>query len=574
MSTDAIILPDDPAQLKALVLRERERYEDIAARHEQFTGEHARFTAQHEQLVAEYESTVQSKQRTIQQMEATIMLLMRRLQGHKQERVDPDQLMLFEPKELEELAEELRADKAGETATGTQTTTSPRRGHGRRRLPKDLPRERKLYELSPQERACPCCGEVRQEIGSETSEQLEYEPAVLKVIEHVRVKYACRHCQEHVAIAAKPPQPIQKGLPGPGLMAQVVLGKYGDHVPLYRHEDIFARHGVVLRRSTLCGWIAAAADLAEPLYERMKQRVLSSFVIHTDDTSVKLLDFTLHQARTARFWAYIGDGRNPYSVYDFTDSRSRDGPQKFLQGFSGYLQADAYGGYDGIYLGSRGDSRGGVLEVACWAHCRRYWWQARDTASQSAHQALSFITRLYQLEHEFAGLDDAARGDARQKHSLPILNDFRTWLDQQPAPLPKSFLGKAWTYTLNQWTALNRYCEDGRLTIDNNISERTVKIVAMGRKNWLFVASKNGGRRAAILFSLVASCKANQVEPWAYLRDLFTHLPDLDTSDPATLDPLLPDAWLTANPTHRWHIDDLRRRSRPTRTRHRRRKAR
>jgi transposase len=169
-------------------------------------------------------------------------------------------------------------------------------------------------------------------------------------------------------------------------------------------EDSFK----LLVRGELFRW-PPAADLAEPLYERMKQRVLSSFVIHTDDTSVKLLDFTLHQARTARFWAYIGDGRNPYSVYDFTDSRSRDGPQKFLQGFSGYLQADAYGGYDGIYLGSRG----GVLEVACWAHCRRYWWHARDTASQPAHRALSFITRLYQLEHEFAGLDNAARTQAR-----------------------------------------------------------------------------------------------------------------------------------------------------------------
>jgi hypothetical protein len=285
----------------------------------------------------------------------------------------------------------------------------------------------------------------------------------------------------------------------------------------------------------------------------MRQLILLSKVLHTDDTSVKLLDPMLGHARTARFWAYVGDASHPYSVYDFTTSRKRDGPAELLRDFSGYLQADAYGGYDGIYL----ESKGKIVEVACWAHCRRYWWEARTTDSRRAHEALSYVARLYQIEHELSGATHEQRRTVRQEHALPILVAFRQWIDEQFGDLlPKSPIAQACTYTVNQWAALNRYIEDGELTIDNNVSERTVKIPAIGRKNWLFVASHTGGERAAILFSLVASCKANQVEPFAYLRDIFSRLP----SQPAdSLDDLLPDRWLLSNPSHRWVIDDLRR---------------
>ena len=261
-------------------------------------------------------------------------------------------------------------------------------------MPAHLPRETRRYELPLAERACPCCGEARISIGAETSEQLEYIPASYKIIEHVRAKYACRTCEEHVSLAAKPPQPIDKGVPGPGLLAQTVLSKYGDHAPLYRQEDIAARHGLVIRRSTLCDWIAAAADLAEPLYKRMIELVKESRVLHTDDTTVRMLDPLLDEARTARFWAYVGDAQHPYSVYDFTDSRKRDGPEKFLSGYRGYLQADAYGGYDGIFL----QSRGAIVEVACWSHARRHWHDARTTDPARANTALGFIGRLYKIE--------------------------------------------------------------------------------------------------------------------------------------------------------------------------------
>lgn len=548
MSTDACLLPDDPGELKALLLGERRQHEQVVA--------------QHSEVLTHFEQTVASQQRTIEKQQHEIAQLLRRLYGPRQERIDPDQLTLFDADELREL---LAEGESAQTSPDQEEPPAPRRrrrnGHGRRLLPEHLPREQVFHELSDEERLCPGCGELRQEIGRETSEQLEYVPASFKVLEHVRVKYACRACQEQVAVAAKPPQPIEKGLPGPGLLAQTVLSKYGDHMPLYRQEDVCARHGILLRRSTLCDWTAAAADLAWPLYERMCELLRCSQVIHTDDTSVPLLDPLLGHARQARFWAYIGDRDHPYSVYEFTESRKRDGPAKFLSGYRGYLQADAYGGYDGIYL----QSRGAIIEVACWAHTRRYWWEARTSDARRAHEALGYIGRLHQLEQAIDQRSMEERRAVRQQHALPILESFRAWIDEQHVHvLPKSPIAQAMTYTLNQWTALNRYCQDGALSIDNNLSERTVKIPALGRKNWLFVASPAGGRRAAILLSLVASAKANQVEPWAWLQDVFATLPQLGpTLSTTDLDSLLPDRWLAAHPQHRWIIDELRRKARP-----------
>ena len=564
MSMDAESLPQDAAALRQLCLQQQA-----------IIAQHQASLAQHHAVIAQQTATVQQQEQKITQLEHRLAKLLQRTFGKQSEKLDPDQLLLFDQEELAALSAELAAEVAEREAAANETspsvpenaeqnTPAKRKGHGRRELPAHLPREQKRYELTPAERVCPCCGAERMEIGSETSEQLEFIPASYKVIEHIRVKYACSHCEEHVALAPKPPQPVEKGLPGPGLLAQTVLAKYGDHAPLYRQEDIAARQGLILRRSTLCDWIAAAADLALPLYERMKQLALQSHVLHTDDTTVKLLDPLFDQARTARFWAYIGDLTHPYTVYDFTDSRKRDGPEQFLAGYRGYLQADAYGGYDGLFL----NSGGAIIEVACWAHARRYWFDAIKTDPARAHQALGFIARLYEIERNCANGTPQQRHAARQTHALPILAQFQTWLDEQaPHVLPKSPIGEAFTYTLNHWTALVRYTEDGTLAIDNNVAERTLKVCAIGRKNWLFVASLTGGRRAAILFSLIASAKANQVEPWAWLRDVFTRLPQLATASspglaPAALDELLPDHWLSAHPTHRWQINDLRKKER------------
>jgi transposase len=520
MSKDAS-LPTDVATLQKLLLHERA-------------------------VVASMSQTIGEQQRKLQQQEHRLAQLLRQFYGPRGERFNPDQLTLFDAAELAALVQETAEAAAAEE----EAIPGKRRqkGHGRRPIPTHIHRQTIAYELSEEERLCPGCGAVRGEIDRERSEQLEYIPPQYKVLVHERVKYACQKCQEHVALAAKPPQPVEKGLPGPGLLAHTVLAKYGDHAPLYRQEDVHSRHGIILRRSTLCDWIAAAADLVEPLYRRMCELVLQSRIICTDDTTVKLLDALLGRARTARFWAYLGDVRRPYTVYDFTDSRARDGPQSFLHGFTGYLQADAYGGYDGIYAG------GQIVEVACWAHARRKWHEARTSDPVRSHHALTLIQGLYDIEDDCRQVEPDLRRVARQERALPLLADFRAW--------PKSPIGQAATYAFNQWAALVRYCEDGELTIDNNASERAVKIPALGRKNWLFVASRTGGRRAAILFSLIASCKANQVEPWAYLRDVFTRLPSLPSAAPELLDPLLPDRWLSAHPQHRWAIDALRQKSR------------
>ncbi len=415
----------------------------------------------------------------------------------------------------------------------------------------------------------------------ESSEQLELVPARLQVVQLDRVKYACRSCEEHVAIADKPPQPIEKGLPGPGLCAHTVLSKFGDHQPLYRQEDIHSRLGYTIRRSTLCGWQAALADLAQPLVDRMQHLVLQSKVIHTDDTSIKMLEPGRGTTRTCKFWPYLGDWLHPYAVYDFTLSRERNGPANFLAGFEGYLQADAYAGYDGIFAGAA------VWEVACWIHARRYWHQALDNDPLRANHALGFIARLSQVEKQLGRAspeknlqgerDFVAVAAGRQEHAVPILAEFKSLLDSErdnKKLLPKSPIRAAFTYTLNQWEALCRYTREGYLSYDNNIAERLVKFPAIGRKNYLFVGSPRGGRGAAAMYSLVSSAKANGVEPFAWLKDVFTRLPYHRDGQAfaqsaagaavtaAELDDLLPDRWLQSHPDCVWTIDAIRREER------------
>lgn len=535
--------------------------------------------AQHQAVVEQFTQTLEEKERQVAALEHQIKLLLQRIRGSRQERIDPDQLLLFSLEELQEIAEQLEQGQPDEDLIDVAASQRRRKSPGRSgKLPEHLQREIIRHELSEAERACPCCGEVRQEIGVESSEQLELIPAQLKVVQHDRVKYACRACEEHVAIADKPPQPIEKGLPGPGLCAHTVLSKFGDHQPMYRQEDIHSRLGYTIRRSTLCGWQAALADLAQPLVDRMKHLVLESKVIHTDDTSIKMLEPGRGTTRTCKFWPYLGDWLHPYAVYDFTLSRERDGPAQFLAGFEGYLQADAYSGYDGIFAGAS------VWEVACWIHARRYWHQALDNDPLRANHALGFIARLSQIEKQLSRAfpaknlqgerDFAGVAAGRQEHAVPILAEFKSWLDSErdnKKILPKSPIRAAFTYTLNQWEALCRYTQEGYLSYDNNIAERLVKFPAIGRKNYLFVGSERGGHGAAVMYSLVSSAKANGVEPFAWLRDLFTRLPYHrdgqafaqsaagEAVTAAELDDLLPDRWLQSHPDCVWTIDVIRR---------------
>jgi transposase len=420
-----------------------------------------------------------------------------------------------------------------------RTPAAPRRR--RRELDLDkLPHFRHEQDLNEADKQCSGCGRAKDRIGQDESRVLEYVPAKLEVHVYVRPKYACRNCKDGVASPPPPVRPIARGIAGPGLIAQIVVAKFGDHLPLYRQEDFFTRHGLHIPRSTLCDWVQAAAKLLRPLYQRQKELALQSPVLWTDDTPVTVLSAGPEGSRTGRFWTYIAD-EHPYSVYDFTESRARDGPASFLRGFEGYLHADAYGGYDQIYLGSND----AIREVACWAHARRKFFDAIHSSPREVHQILEWIRQLYDVEERARTWTEAARAALRQHEAEPVLDRIEAYLTQLARrALPKSVLAKAVSYALNQWQALHRYTTDGRLSIDNNVSERTLRHQAIGRKNWLFLGSEQAGPRAAVLFTVLAGAKRHRIEPWTYLRELLLRLHD----DDPRLDEMLPDKWAANHP--------------------------
>lgn len=403
-------------------------------------------------------------------------------------------------------------------------------------------------DLPDEEKTCPCCNRQKDRIGEDITKILEFVPSKLKVHEHIRAKYACRYCKDGVSCPPPPERPIVRGIAGPGLITQIVVSKFGDHLPLYRQEDIFVRHGLHIARSTQCDWVAAAAELLKRLYDLQRKRILQSAVMWTDDTPVTVLTGDDKGSCKGRFWAYVGDDQHPYSVYDFTMSRRRDGPQSFLENYDGFLQADAYAGYDAIYLESGND----IIEVACWAHARRKFFDALKNYPREAHQILEWIQQLYDIEDRGRDLPIEARCELRQVEANPVLDHIDVYLaDLKSTILPKSALAKAVTYARNQWDALRCYTTHGRLTIDNNTAERTLRHQAIGRKNWMFLGSETSGPRAAILYTILAGAKRHRLEPWTYVRELLMRL----HADDPQLEDMLPDRWAAAHPesvlTHR-----------------------
>ncbi|MBX9654079.1 IS66 family transposase [bacterium] len=377
-------------------------------------------------------------------------------------------------------------------------------------------------------------------MGAETSEQLEYFPASFKVLKHIRHKYACPTCDHdgfnpNIQVAGKPQQPIDKGLPGPSLLAYVITSKLGDHLPLYRLERIFERQEVHIARSTMCAWMRCAGELVAPLVDLMAERAKESRVVATDDTTIPIQSPGEKQCRKGRIWCYVGDEAHPYIVYDYTPSRGRDGPASWLNDYQGYLQADAYGGYDGIYSGKS------ITEVACWAHARRKFHDSQDSDGKRAAQMLAMIGELYSIEREAKDADDATRLTLRQERSVPMLSSIKAWLDaENQIVLPRSPMATAIGYALNQWTALNVYATQGFLNIDNNVSERALKRVAIGRKNWLFAGHDAAAKHHAILWSLIASAERHQVDPQRYLTSI---LAKIGQTPVAELDQFLPGVW-------------------------------
>lgn len=542
MSTDALLtidpatLPDDAALLKRVIVQHRQQLVEHRVLVERIKQEASeQLAAQRAQLEAQHK--------------AEMAAVLRRFYGPKNERFDPRQLLLF-GLQVEQAAGQL--DNPAEFDAEAQPPArrkkqGKRHEHGRGKLPDHLPRIPIEHDLTDDEKKCPCCGELRCRTGApEVSEQLEMLPPKFTVLQHIRHKYACSHCEQQALnpqfqVAAKPPQPIDRCLAAPGLLAYVAVSKWCDHLPLYRLENIFKRAQVHIPRSTMCGWLAGLGELIRPLVERMTTRIRLSRKIHTDDTRVPVQ--AKGKCKSGRLWVYLGDLANPYVVYDYTPDRTRAGPANWLRDFRGYLQADAYGGYDGIYAG------GNVQEVACWAHARRKFIAAQTTDLKRSVQMLEFARQLYAVEGQGKELDDDARRALRQAQSVPILQQIKAWLDEEgQVVLPRSPIGEAFTYTLNQWDALCRYTSEGFLNIDNNAAERGVKPIAIGRKNWLFAGDDNAGGTAARLYSLIASAQRHDLDPQRYLTSVLAQMP---CTPEAEWDRFLPDVWKRADEAER-----------------------
>jgi transposase len=412
-----------------------------------------------------------------------------------------------------------------------------RRGHGRKKKPADLPRQREEIDLTDAEKRCPCCAAPRVRIGADVSERLDYQPASLFVREIARATYVCRNCETNgndpqIAKPALPPEPLPRSGVGAGLLAHVIVSKIVDHLPLHRQESILARHGWDVRRSTLCDYLRRCAALFTPLYRLMVERVKQSHVVHADDTPLTLL----RPRRTAYAWVYLGDVANPYTVFDLTAGRSQEFPTAFFKGFAGFLQADAYAGFNPIH-GS------GARHVGCWMHARRGFVEAQDGEPKSL-EALAFIRTLYAVEREIKdqGLTGEGVVSLRRTRAGPILDQFSDWLEEQNrVALPKSLFGQALAYARNQWPTLVRYLGDARFAIDNGPAEQAIRPLATGRVNWLHIGGDAGLSTASVLLSLCASVKRHGLNPWAYLTDALNHL--AARASTADMSDLLPDVW-------------------------------
>jgi transposase len=394
-------------------------------------------------------------------------------------------------------------------------------GHGRKPIPDDLHREIHLLDVPESEKICSCCDTQKKHIGDDITEELEYKPAVLFVNRYVRPKYACPNCPDTgITSALLPSRPIDKGIAGAGLISYIITSKYVDHLPLYRLEQMFKRYAIDVSRSTMTGWIAkVCVDLAG-VYHEMHRMLKISFVIQGDETPLKVMDDTVVDKNylLGYLWPFVGDGR--IAVFDYRDSRNKDGPVQFLDGFTGYLQTDGYTGYNAAV------GKYGLRHQMCWAHARRKFFEAKDLDSEFVEQVLSRIGKLYEIEkrareHTPEKMTPQERHELRQAECPALLAALKQLLENPGKIfLPKNDICNAIAYTLDHWKELTRFLDDGRLDIDNNRCENIIRPVAIGKKNWLFAGSPEGAKRMAIIYSLVATCKLNSINPYEYLRDI------------------------------------------------------
>jgi transposase len=495
-------LPDDVITLKAMLRAER------AGR-----------------LAAEAEA--QARTLLIEKLKLTIRKLRHEQFGQSSERgglLDQLELQLADLEENAAQAETAAQLAAAETIT---VPSFERRRPARRPLPAQLPRERIVY---PSPAACPCCGDLRlRKIGEDVTETLELIPRQWKVIQHVREKFSCRAC-EAITQPPAPSHPIARGRAGPKLLAHVLFAKYGLHLPLNRQSDVYEREGIDLDVSTLADWVGAAATTLMPLVDVIRTHVFAAERIHADDTTVPVL--AKGKTRVGRLWTYVRDDRPfagpdpPAAVFFYSPDRGGEHPEQHLTGYAGLMQADAYAGFTKLYEANR--KAGPIIEAACWAHARRKFFDlARLNKAPIAAEAVKRIDVLFAIEREINGLVPQERLRVRQERSRPLITALQTWLREQRARLSRSNdTTKAINYCLNRWDAFTRFLDDGRLCLSNNAAERELRAVALGRKNWTFAGSDEGGRRAAAIYTLIATAKLNNVDPQAWLADVLARLPD------------------------------------------------
>jgi transposase len=481
---------------------------------------------------------IEAERRRVEALEQQLHWLRRHVFGRRSEKGVPveQQALPFAPAAGPVEANASDED-GGEPAARTEVPAHTRRQRGGRRpLPADLPRE--IVELLPAdtELCCEGCRTEKVKIGEDRTEEIDYVPSSTVVRVYVRPKYACRTCENGVVQAALPHRPILKGRPGAGLLAHVITSKYGDHLPLYRLERIFPRQGIDISRKTLAEWCGAVADLLKPVATQIAADVLSGTWVQSDDTGVDVQDRTTNpQIRKGHVWAYRGSDASAF--YDFTWMRNSEGPLRVLAHFRGYLQADAAPAFDDTYRTLP------ITEVGCWAHARRRVKEALRTSPKEASQVVVWIGELYGIERSAKKnrLDDDERRALRQQRSRPILKKIHAYLQEVAlTALPKSPLGDAIGYALRQWGALNRYTDDGSLEIDNNGAENALRPLCLGRKNWLHFGSEAAAHRAMVLLTLVQTCKAHQVDPFAYLRDVIDRV---STHPMSRIEELTPRRW-------------------------------
>lgn len=444
------------------------------------------------------------------------------------------QAPLFEAIVADTAIEDAAAREEQQPAPKDRAT--PRRAV-RQALPSSLPRIEHRHEL--QQTSC-ACGQPLVRIGEDVSEQLDCVPAQFFVHRHIRGKYACRGCQT-IRAAALPAQVIDKGLPAPGLLAQVVVAKHDDHLPLYRQEEIYARSGVHLARSSMAQWVGICGVRLAPLAEALKDFILGHGVVHVDETPVRLLAPGKGKTHRAYVWVYrTTDFVDQRAVwFDFCTGRGGEHPRKVLHNYSGTLVTDDYSGYDALH------ARADIVEAGCMAHARRKLFEAHAlNGSAIAGHAVALIGKLYEVEAEIKALDAQDRWRIRQQRARPVAEQLHDWLSSQRQKLANAdATAKAIDYSLKRWRALTRYLDDGEVPICNNAVENAIRPLALGRRNWLFVGSQAAGERAASIMSLIESAKLNGHDPWAYLKDVFERLPTLKNSELATL---LPHNWRPA----------------------------